>query len=112
MTRAMSIIAAASLLAQAAFFVGFCFLTADLLSLTNVIAPEMREGSLFPYVLETIASYQAVIWAGLVGAVVAAVLHFRKLVRASWFLTGARTLAWLWLLLLPITAVVAIALTT
>lgn len=112
MTKAISIIAAMGLVAQAAFFVGFGFLAADLLSLTYTIAPEMREGSLVPFVEETIASYRAILWTGLISAAVHSVIYVRRLVRAPWFLAGTRVLAWLWLLLLPIGAVVAIVLIT
>ena len=110
MSITMWIIAAASLLAQIAFFVGFYFLSADLLSLRYVIAPEMREGSLFPYIRETIASYQAVLWTGLIGAVICGVFYFKKLVVARWFMAGARVLAWLWILLIPISTVAGIVL--
>lgn len=108
----MSIIAAAILIAQVAFFVAFGFLVADLLSLTYVIAPDMREGSLFPYIQETIASYRAVLWVGSIGAAVYGAIYFTGLVRARWFLAGARAMVWLWLLLVLISAVVAIVLIT
>jgi hypothetical protein len=110
MTKAMSIIAAASLLTQAAFFIGFGFLVSDVSGLRYVIAPDMREGSLLPYIQETIASYQAVLWAGLVGAAVYGGIYFRKLVSARWFLTGARMLAWLWFLLIPVGTLVGVVL--
>lgn len=111
-TRAMSIIAAASLVAQAAFFVGFGFLVADLLSLRNVVTPEMGEGSrvLVRYVQETVASYQAVLWTGFIGALAWYLIYLRQIFRARWYLTGTRVLGWMWLLLLPIGTGVGIVL--
>lgn len=112
MTRTLSTIAAVSLLAQAVFFVGFGFLVADLLGLPKVITPGMREGSLFPFIRETVASYQAVLWPGFAGAIICGVIYIKKAILARWFLAGARAMLWFWFLLVSISIVVGVVLVT
>ena len=111
-TQVRSIIAAASLLAQAAFFVGIYFLAADLLSLSNVIAPDRpsEPGLLASYARETITSYQAVLWAGVSGAIVFFGIYLKNALRAHWFLAGARVLGWMWFLLIPVSTLVGVVL--
>ncbi|MGI9225459.1 MAG: hypothetical protein ACR2QX_13330 [Woeseiaceae bacterium] len=112
MKNIKSIIAAASLIAQATFFVGFVFLLVDLFNLTNIITPDMEEDSslLVPYILETIASYQPLLGIGVIGAIVSYVIYFKKILRAPWYLTGTRVVGWLWLPVVPIGTVIGIVL--
>jgi hypothetical protein len=99
-----SLIAAASLVAQVVYFVGFGWMLVDMFSLVNVVTPEMEEDSrlLVPYIRETFDSYRPALGIGIIGAVVSYMIYLKSDFRASWYLNGTRILGWLWLPFIPI----------
>lgn len=99
-----SLLAAASLIAQVVFFVGFAWMVVDIFSLVNVMTPEMKEDTslLVPYIRETLYSYLSVLGVGIIGVTASCIIYLKSNFRASWYLKGTRILGWLWLLLLPV----------
>ena len=107
-----SLIAAASLIAQAVFFAGFGWMLVDMISLLNIVTPEMEEDSslLVPYIRETLDSYHPFLGIGVIGAIASYVIYFKSDFRASWYLKGTRILGWLWLPFIPIGTLIGIVL--
>ena len=107
-----SLIAAASLIAQVVFFIGFGWMLVDMYSLVHVMTPAMEEDSslLVPYIRETFDSYRRVLGIGIVGAVVSYLIYLKSDFRASWYLKGTRILGWLWLPLIPIGTLIGVVL--
>ena len=106
-----SMAAAASLAAQAVFFVGLAFATYDVISVVRVFGPQVEDASmLVPYLRETLDSYQPTLASGIVGAIVGYAVLFKSGFRASWFLSGTRIVGWLWLPFVPIGTLIGIVL--
>ena len=98
------IFAGASVAAQVVWFVGFCFLAWDLLSLPDAIFPgqDVSAEDLVPYVAETIHSYRFIVGVGIIGALAAWLLILKGRYRAPWFLSVSRVIGWLWMPLVPV----------
>jgi hypothetical protein len=107
-----SLFAAASLVAQAVFFVGFAWMLVDMFSLVNVMTPEMERDSslLIPYIRETADSYRPALGIGVLGAIASYIIYFKSDFRKSWYLKGTRILGWLWLPFIPIGTLIGIVL--
>jgi len=103
-------LAAVVLIAQALAFVGLGYMFADIVVLPDVLFPGRRAtlAELAPYVVDTVVSYWAVFVIGALGALAALLLILKGKYQATWFLTTARVLGWVWVPLFPLGTVLGI----
>lgn len=102
--RIPALLAAASVVTHALFFVGAAFLLADLLVLPVVFAGEI-EGDwlrLWPYAAATLAGWWPLFAVGLVAAGLGGWLLWTSSFGDAWFRRLMRAAGWLWLPLVPL----------
>ncbi len=82
----------------------------DIVILPEVLFPgrSATVTELAPYALDTVVSYWAFIVVGTLGALATWLLIVKGQYLASWFLTTARILGWLWIPLVPLGTVLGI----